>query len=70
MGEQGDKLVKQTRTASQKWWKTGSASIQDEPRTGQGQPCPKCYIADLDYDTLFRLRCPNCNYVADCGAFT
>jgi hypothetical protein len=56
-----------------KWWQTesheeGTATTLDPPR--QGESCPKCQMADLDFDTLFRLHCPVCGFVASCGAFT
>ena len=54
----------------QKWWKASSASKVIGLHSHRGEACPKCYLADLDYDTLFRLRCPNCGYIAECGAFT
>jgi hypothetical protein len=55
---------------SQKWWKASIASKAKEMHSHRGEACPKCYLADLDYDTLFRLSCPNCGYIAECGAFT
>lgn len=56
-------------TSDGKWWKRDAvAAGPDRPQ--RGTPCPKCYMADLDWDSLFRLHCPNCGYVAECGAFT
>lgn len=57
-------------TRREKWWKLDSAVVDDENQAGRGQACPKCYLADLDFDTLFRLHCPNCGFIAECGAFT
>jgi len=54
----------------QKWWKTDRPTIVGEAPVRRGQPCPKCFMADLDLDSLFRIHCPNCGYVAECGAFT
>ncbi|MGD8806651.1 MAG: hypothetical protein PVH65_12410 [Chloroflexota bacterium] len=53
-----------------KWWKREAAAAASPDRPQRGAPCPKCYMADLDWDSLFRLHCPNCGYVAECGAFT
>jgi hypothetical protein len=57
-------------TTNGKWWKRGVAARDSTDRPQRGTPCPKCYMADLDWDSLFRLHCPNCGYVAECGAFT
>ncbi len=60
--------------SKKKWWQVENGLAEQQPSmkppAKQGQPCPKCYLADLDYDSLFRLSCPNCGYVAECGAFT
>lgn len=67
---QNEAQVAQTETSDQKWWKTKAASVTGQAPVRRGQPCPKCYMADLDLDSLFRIHCPNCGYVAECGAFT
>ena len=59
-----------TSTTGQKWWKQNKDPVVLPAAAHRGQPCPNCLLADLDLDSLFRLRCPNCDYVADCGAFT
>lgn len=56
--------------STEKWWKTDGTSKDKMAHPRQGEACPKCYLADLEYDTLFRLHCPNCGYIAECGAFT
>lgn len=56
--------------STKKWWQTESDAKSVPARPRKGQACPKCLMDDLDYDTLFRLSCPVCGYVADCGAFT
>jgi ribosomal protein S27AE len=54
-----------------KWWRHEAAAEQEAaPLPRQGEPCPKCYMAEMSYDSLFRLHCPVCGYVAACGAFT
>ena len=53
-----------------KWWKRNAAMTANLERPQRGEPCPKCYMDDLGWDSLFRLHCPNCGYVAECGAFT
>jgi hypothetical protein len=35
-----------------------------EPRAGE--LCPKCARANLDYDGMLNLACPNCAYTAAC----
>lgn len=68
MAEQRSTTGKEKHSVSRKWWQTEK---REKPSpVHQGQPCPKCYMADLDCDDLFRLRCPVCEYVAECGAFT
>jgi hypothetical protein len=57
-------------SSGQKWWQIGVDPVTLEPQARVGLPCPKCLMDDLAYDTLFRLRCPNCGYIAECGAFT
>jgi hypothetical protein len=55
-----------------KWWQTekqGEETATLVP-VGRGESCPKCQMADLDFDNLFRLHCPVCGFVASCGAFT
>lgn len=54
----------------QRWWKTDPEIVHANPRAQRGEPCPQCLMADLAFDSLFRLRCPVCGYVAACGAFT
>jgi ribosomal protein S27AE len=63
-------VAAQTTTDGARWWKTGEAEVDKLPHLRSGHSCPKCYLADLEFDTLFRLHCPNCGYVAECGAFT
>jgi len=56
-------------TTAGKWWQRDDVAAEPG-RAQRGSPCPKCFMADLDWDSLFRLHCPNCGYVAECGAFT
>ncbi|MDX1614637.1 MAG: hypothetical protein R3300_10030 [Candidatus Promineifilaceae bacterium] len=60
------------RRAAQKapWWKTDPETAREHPQPRRGQSCPQCHMADLAFDSLFRLHCPVCGYVAECGAFT
>jgi len=67
-GNRTGKDGKDQNTTDRKWWQT--ERHEKPPRMHQGQPCPRCLMGDLDYDALFRLRCPVCDYVAECGAFT
>ena len=60
-GKQG---AAKTAVDKTRWWKIGDAGADNQPHPSQGQPCPKCYLADLDFDTLFRLHCPNCGFIA------
>jgi len=53
-----------------RWWKTDPEIAREHPRARRGQSCPQCHMADLSFDSLFRLHCPVCGYVAECGAFT
>jgi len=57
-------------TNDRKWWKHDGATAVSANRSQKGESCPKCQMDDLDWDSLFRLHCPNCGYVAECGAFT
>ena len=70
MGNPGDGETNRSKVSRRKWWQTGQSSAGKVLGSQAGQPCPKCYLADLDLDTLFRLSCPNCGFVANCGAFT
>jgi len=65
-------VKKRSNQASRKprWWKTDPEVAQQNPRARRGQSCPQCLMADLTFDSLFRLHCPVCGYVAECGAFT
>lgn len=62
--------TKRSDSAESRWWRKQEADEPPDPTSRRGQACPKCLLGDLDYDTLFRLRCPVCHFVADCGAFT
>ena len=57
-----------------KWWQQdrpeGTPAGANLAAPKKGDSCPKCLMDDLNYDTLFRLSCPVCGYVAECGAFT
>lgn len=68
MADKGNRTGRDRNAADRKWWQTERR--EKPPRMHQGQPCPRCLMGDLDYDALFRLRCPVCDYVAECGAFT
>jgi hypothetical protein len=68
--EQIDNSANSLAASKKKWWQTNYLPTGVPPRPRKGQSCPKCLMADLDYDTLFRLSCPVCGFVADCGAFT
>ena len=58
------------RGMTKRWWKEDRSADFDYFAPKKGEACPKCLMDDLDYDTLFRLSCPVCGYVAECGAFT
>lgn len=68
--QQTESDVDWRKKESQKWWKASVTSKIMGTHSHRGEACPKCYLADLGYDTLFRLSCPNCGYIAECGAFT
>jgi len=70
LDEQANNLSGPSASNTLKWWQTGLDHTTLEPHVRPGQSCPKCLMDDLTYDTLFRLLCPNCGYVAECGAFT
>ena len=53
-----------------KWWKTAAQAGNKTSLPVQGAPCPKCLLGDLEFDTLFRLQCSTCGFIAECGAFT
>lgn len=54
----------------ERWWKSAENGGDRDLRPVEGAPCPKCLLGDLSFDTLFRLQCSNCGYIAECGAFT
>jgi hypothetical protein len=53
-----------------KWWKTSDRAGDEAARPIVGTSCPKCYLGNLEFDSLFRLQCSNCGFIAECGAFT
>jgi len=57
-------MVKSTRKRSA----TGRPSRRRCLR--QGDRCPRCKKAKLDYDGLIQLSCLHCGFVADPGGFT
>jgi ribosomal protein S27AE len=59
-----------TAATAEKWWQQDRPAGGRLPRPREGQPCPKCALGDLAFDSLFRLHCLVCGYTADCGAFT
>jgi len=36
----------------------------------QGDRCPRCKKAKLEYNGLIQLACPRCGFMADPGGFT
>jgi hypothetical protein len=55
---------------TKKWWQIDQLEAPEGPQGKAGEPCPKCWLADLEHDSLFRIHCPICGYIAECGAFT
>jgi hypothetical protein len=47
----------------------GTIEDREIPEPRAGALCPKCGQANLDYDGLLNLTCPNCGYTA-AGCFT
>lgn len=64
--------TKTADSAAEFWWRSGPGGRREPcaapPRPGE--KCPACGDADLAYDSLFVLVCPECSYVAESGAFT
>ncbi len=58
------------KSKRKRWWRQEGQAVSNFVAPKKGESCPKCLMDDLDYDTLFRLSCPVCGYVAECGAFT
>jgi ribosomal protein L37AE/L43A len=36
----------------------------------EGDECPRCHEAKMEYDGLLVLRCPKCNFAGQGGVFT
>lgn len=54
------------------WWKETETAAEKEVcaiRPRPGQTCPECGERTLAYNGLFILTCPECQYVAEGGAY-